>query len=50
MPGLSPGSVMHLIKYSDGNCSYAQPKDLDSWRTDLTAEGWTVVDAPGSAE
>lgn len=48
-PGLSPDSVIYLITYTVGgqltNRSYARIEDLDSWRTDLAAAGWTVVGA-----
>lgn len=48
-PGLTPATIMYLIEYTkDGQPagrSYARPADLEGWKTDLAAEGWTVTDA-----
>ena len=47
-PGLNPATTMYLIEYTkDGQPagrSYAKEKDLEGWKTDLAAEGWTVTD------
>ncbi|WP_433259276.1 hypothetical protein ACQPYK_49710 (plasmid) [Streptosporangium sp. CA-135522] len=48
-PGMRPGTVIHLITYTedgqDVGRSYARPEDLDEWKADLTVQGWTVQDA-----
>lgn len=53
-PGLSSGTVMYRIDYTEGGQgtarSYARPEDLAEWRTDLAAQGWTVVDASGGEQ
>jgi hypothetical protein len=46
-PGLNATPV-YVIEYTkDGQPagrSYARAADLEEWKTDLTADGWTVTD------
>jgi len=48
-PGLNATTRMYVIEYTkDGvpaGRSYAKDTDLEEWKTDLTADGWTVTDA-----
>lgn len=53
-PGLRPDEVVYSIAYTvDGKPaggSLALPQELEEWRADLKAGGWTIVDAPEGGE